>query len=902
MSLVPFGKFKNSLKFESRGNGSGIIAGPVYGNNQWVGLRGDNEVMTSTDGVNWSPAVTNIPIATVSTQDEIASFRFINNLFIAVIGGETTSSTKIFYSSDAITWNVISNPTINGHSFYTSPGVYSRIHDISYINGQYVFVGRETTGTGEPGQALIATSTNLTAWTKKTISYSGSYSELNRIAVDNYKMVVAGYYQNANETRKYPLVYDSTNGTNWTLDAIGGVQVATGHDSSLQSISTNGYGSWLAVGKNGSVYNSTGLIYGSAFGQSITSADIVAITYFKNTWMIFGVQIDPTTNIRTFSLLTTPDQANWTTHTLPQLNGIAGFDILAPDRYGHVEFAQTADQAVVFDYTTTDATTFNLINYTIPNQQPYLDYTADPKWASWQTMDFWVYIEANTTSDYVEYPIASQINGYNNDGWSVVLVQEQNGRKPQVVVTANQAGTNGWYASSSWNVTTGGTINFAQWNHIRVVKNGTVGAIYVNGIQENGNFTFPSTWPNSGSLNIGRIGNGYESQFARPNAYWIDEFMMNRLALNTPSSPSITVPTERYYSTDQMLLLLHFDYNYLDDTNRPITADSPLATDVTLTATATRILKLQSQQQVDADLTAQPIRVKQFQANLQVDAIELVAVARTRSTPIDLTVDASLTATALRIKQLQSLLQAAADLTATAKKYNGTSANLTVDADLTSTTTRIKQLQANLTVDAFELAATTRIGQGLIDLQTTATLQATTIKTARAQANLTIDAGLQAQADKLRRAQAQLDVQVDLEADIGKTKEFYVNLAVEITSTQQARKTTNTQAILTVDATAQAIATRTRTAQATLTVDAALQEITQEIRSAQADLQTIAQLEATSGNVVRAEANLQVQAFELTYASVIRYDRYYKLIIEPETRLLTIDSETRVNIIKDKLL
>lgn len=82
----------------------------------------------------------------------------------------------------------------------------------------------------------------------------------------------------------------------------------------------------------------------------------------------------------------------------------------------------------------------------------------------------------------------------------------------------------------------------------------------------------------------------------------------------------------------------------------------------------------------------------------------------------------------------------------------------------------------------------------------------------------------------------------------------------------------------------------------------------QILRLAQANLQTNATMPlAFIGVLVRTEANLQVNGFQLTAGKVINIDLYYQLKIpsetrtlwiEPESRILSIDSETRVNKIK----
>jgi hypothetical protein len=82
----------------------------------------------------------------------------------------------------------------------------------------------------------------------------------------------------------------------------------------------------------------------------------------------------------------------------------------------------------------------------------------------------------------------------------------------------------------------------------------------------------------------------------------------------------------------------------------------------------------------------------------------------------------------------------------------------------------------------------------------------------------------------------------------------------------------------------------------------------QILRLAQANLlSTTAIPLAFVGVLVRVEANLQVNGFQLTAIDVINIDLFYQLKIpsetrtlwiEPESRILSIDSETRVNKIK----
>ena len=928
MALSPFGKYFSSLKFDARGSGVGVATGPVYGNGTWVAIRANHKVITSTDGVNWTASpYDNDPSSYIANagSGNIQLLKFLNGQFVYVVNTQVTGNNyprqHIFTSTDGLTWTHYFSQYTNPNNITTGTIVVGGdIVDIEYANSTYWAVS--STGTTGNRSAKIYSSGDLQSWsTAFTGSRVYAFSEyyLTSIVRSGSNLTASGYFTIAGDSGNYPYVVTSSNGgVSWTYPSAESPSVYNGApDHKILSIATNGSVS-MAVG--------AGFVYTNASGTWTTKTSpnnsmiFFAVAWVNSTWIMYGIK-----NVNSpyeYAIYTsTNNGTSWTSRTVPSTSGLVNAQI--PSVYSTkptLAIGVNGNQAIGFNFTTTDSQTFSFVNYRIPNQQPYLDYGQKDSYGTWRTIDFWVWI-GNQTSAYTQYPIVSQYYNDTNYWWLFLETQGQ-GRSPYLRLGTSASGlgtlSNGGSGLVESSVTSlSGTIIPGQWNHIRIVRNTGVGAIYINGVKDirtdfGDTFTAPAgTFPSQGNLTIGRIGDGNESLLARDVDYWIDEFMMNSNPLNSPSAPTIPVPTERYFSTDTTLLLLHFNNNYLDDTSKPITADSPLATTASLTAQATRVVRTTAALSSTASLTATSTRARLAQANLSAFATEVIITARTRGIASDMASTATLQATAKKLNGTTVALSSTAQVSATAKKLNGTTVALSSTAQVSAQVLRIKGTSVNLQVTGIELAAVVKIAQGYCQaFDANFTLANQPVKTARTSAQLTSTAQVTCLAQKVKYGQASLTVEADMEANIGKTKEMSASLSATATLNATAIKTTRINLDLQVQADLVTNILRTRGMSAHLEAFDTQVTIGKRTRTVQAQMSTQAELFVSTGNIVRAEINMQVGAFELVQGAVIRYDPYYKIRIKPETRLLhiheetrfiTIKPETRVNIIKDQI-
>jgi len=972
MALNSLGKFKNSLKLDARGSGAGVKYGPVYGNGKWIAIRASGNVISSTDGVEWT-AVTTTPANlfnqlpwSSATQSQL---RFVNGQFMylaqatgsyqgyarlsngSLSGTVSTIEYPIYairYSDDGITWNSHQSKIVyknsvpadippygdmtldNGEdSLWYDPGIYGdirrapHIKDITYSNGVYHIVGSQVIDYAY-SNAVRYTSTDLITWHRAvslTSPYAFGSNYYTRVIPTATGVTSIGYFVILGAYGIYPLV-----DTNATHDPVYGNNIAAQSfpNHSLVDIASNG-ATQMAVGGGfeavenfvaGSTQGGTGVngerrnivyVYTGTWTRATTpdnTFNLTSVIYANNKWIVAGYKY--VNNELISGLWTSANNgATWQAQTQPTNPGLANWDLGTPT----YSFSKNGSQVLGYEWTTTTSTSWSFVNYRIPNQQPYLDYGVNSAYGTWKTMDFWVYVE-NLTYNFTQYPIASSRSGANSR-WAVWLQTYEGGYNPYVIFSSSDTslGGVGFVQSKTTFRTPGdgarlqGTVIPGQWNHIRIVRNTGVGAIYINGqFDVEGNTTFQAptgNLPAAGPLQIARLGDGSESYYARDVNYWIDEFTLNSNALNSPSATTISVPTERWFSTDTTLLLLHFDYNYFDDASVPITADSPLAARFTVQAQATKLIRAQAPLQAQATVTTTAVRARTLQAQLSALATEIIVNARTRGLASDMAVQATLATVTKKLNGGSAQLSSQASVTANAIKSNGTAIPMDARATLAAQPLRIKTTSVAMQVSGVELAAVVKIAQGYCQaFDVNATLTNNPVKTARTTASLSSQASINAVAQKVKYGASAMTVQADMVADIGKTKEFDANLTANVSTSTSAKKTARITLALQANAQQVATAIRTRRTTANLQAFNSLLAVGKRTALTRAQLTASTTMLTTTGNVVRAVIHMNVGAFELVQGTVIRYDPYYQIRIKPESRYLKIHPETRVLVVK----
>lgn len=204
------------------------LGGVAFGNGRFVAMDRllGNTCLVSTDATNWNST----PLVAGSGFVEMNRVYFINGMFIA---GGLVNNGALLTSTNGVNWTVRFSPL---------PG--SGINDLAYGAGRWVAVG-------DLGGAI--TSSNAFTWTKANVPAAVTQAHVNLHGVvyaDGYFVVVgdAG------------TILTSPNGIDWTSRTSAG-------SAALNAV-TFGNGSLVAVGLNGTIWQSGPLLHLEVAWQS----------------------------------------------------------------------------------------------------------------------------------------------------------------------------------------------------------------------------------------------------------------------------------------------------------------------------------------------------------------------------------------------------------------------------------------------------------------------------------------------------------------------------------------------------------------------------------------------------------------------------------------------------------
>lgn len=833
------GEFGNGLKFEARASAHGLSHGPVYGSAGYLALRLDENgfdtgvyLQSSTDGINWSNQSHNITIPFTS----INNLTYVNGRYF-VLGNDTATSTKyISYSTDMSTWTNLS---------FVSP-IAGSVLNIVYSNSLYILL------TSGNGTGRIYTSTNLTTWTlRHTRTYGGGtvtgFSFTSIATSGTYTVACAWSYQNT--TGKYIPGYSySSNGTTWTDGNMnnGGTNAIS---TIFQDVTSVGGTSFIAVGTGGVMYTTSNMTTWTPQTTGTTN-DLYKVGYANSKYVVYGGRS---------LILTSSNGSTWTSQTLPV---IQSDDILAysngASQYSKPFYAN--NKWTVGDYTSTDAATWTVLDYQIPNKQPFIKYPYESGWNTWKSMDFWVFIPSHPNK-FSEFGIASE-----RGSWTVYLETQSSGS-----ISLRYRGNN---FSAYADVAITSSFNFGQWNHLRLVSDAGVSSWYVNGSRKSITTTGTRLVAND-TLNIGYSAWVADNRYARPVDYFIDEFYLTDEALNPTSATTITVPTQPWVNNEYTSILLHFNTNFEDDPSTParnatafidaaftevtnaskiVKTSVALSTTASQSASATKAVNTSASLSATASLTATLRRTKQFSASLVVAASELTANARTRGFGAILTSTATVSATPT-------------------KQFGAFTATLSATASLSGNLVKIKEFSANLITTGSTLIADTRTrGDG---------------------ANLTATATLTSSARRTRRTAVALTTTATVTAQPNRIKQFSSNLVVGASELTVDQKTARTSATLSTTAALSSTAKRTRNGTATISCQANIVVNASQSKIIRVSLSSTSSLFVTTGNIKRAEAHLNVGAFEIATARTINLSSAAMWTVPAESTMWKIQQETR---------
>ena len=867
------GEFSKGLKFEARGSAHSLSHGPVYGSAGYLALRLDaNGVDTnvylqaSTDGVNWYDQSHNIDL----TLSQISGITYINNRYV-VYGLEnvgnlyTTYKIRINTSTDGITW-----------TSYTSAAAVGMVtvQQLTYSNSLWQVFGTGSSG-GVPFLVSYSSS-NLTTWTQRInyqpgdgATYSWNQLGFTDVATDGTNTVAIAWLKSFRDSDGGEIGYDpiylvSSNGTNWGgTGGFGSAQTFRG--TGVSGLSPAGWktsgiahasGTWIAVGTTGKIYTSTNRTTWTA-RTSGTSVDLYSVGIGNGKYVINANGIILTSSNLTTWTSTTPTTVQ-SDDILAYSNGVLNSSLSKP--------VYANSKWIFSDYTSTDdAVTWSIIDYQLPNKQPFIKYPYEAGWNTWKTMDFWVYIPSRPTP-YTQFGIASE-----RGAWTVYIESSSS------VSRIRYAGA-GFTAFPSATLATG---TYGQWNHFRLLVDGGSASWYLNGTRSSTTVVNERA-TGSDTLNIGFSAYLGENQRARNVDYFLDEYLLTDEALNSPSATTITVPTVPWRNNEYTSILLHYDTNFEDDPSTP-TRNASLNVNATFTEVAVAAKNVKTSVALSSTLSQTVTATKAVNASVSLTTTSIItaSITRTKQFAASLTVSASnLTANA-RSRGFGAILTSAVTVDAVVTKTLGViTSSLTSTSSLIAGLIKVKQFSASLTSSGSTLIANVRGRTSDIALVVTSTLTADAVRTRRLAGTLTTNSSLSAQPNRIKQFSASLDVG-----------------AIELVVNQ---KTSRLIAALTTTSTLTASAGRIRRASASLNCQASVTAIGSQSRIMRANLSVTSSLFATTGNVKRAVANLNAGAFQVSTGRVINLANSDTWIIPSDNRFWIIQNESRLWTIADE--
>lgn len=273
----------------------GGVGDMAYGDGKFVGVpfngSGIDQVMSSTDGVNWTTQTDGL----VAGQDW-NSMIFADGLFVAVSAHpNSTNGDQVMTSPDGINWTYRPSPLGTWVS-------------VAYGDGTFVAVGN-----AQASDPIVMTSPDGTAWTAQ--STPDNTTQLNSVAFGDGTFVAAAYQVG---TLGYQ-VMTSNNGVDWV-----GHTVPFGCYFSNGAV-TYGNGTWLIMGLAGSTTPCrTATFLTSTDGGSTwqendpgNGSDWLFALYTGTNFIAFADTYGMTT---TPQVMTSPDAIHWTAQTVPALN------------------------------------------------------------------------------------------------------------------------------------------------------------------------------------------------------------------------------------------------------------------------------------------------------------------------------------------------------------------------------------------------------------------------------------------------------------------------------------------------------------------------------------------------------------------------------------------------------
>ena len=618
-------------------------------------------------------------------------------------------------SSDGITWTRAANNLSIGN-FYPK---------VKYLNSNWIFV--------EAG--LIYYSTNGTTWSTQNPGVGGGFTFENINYYSGF-FYISGF---GSGVGRFAVYRSSTITGTYTV----GYQSGTISDYTKSTdIILNANGLAVAYSRyNGSTYSNF-LVYGSATTWTQGTIDTgvsVEANKIAHDGTTYGVTFNR--NSTTIKKSTTGATSSWSASS-------ASISTEPVDiAYKNSKWIVT-DQYKIYAGTTVDNVSAVLTNNFNPNYDKItgVEYGA----SKWLYVKNGSAIYSSNSTAWSEDDIESVVNmpGYvdvtlgDNTDYSQFSTMDfwlyNSGQSARILSKFNY-GSGNYFAYLDPNTFTftgyGGSLSgslSSNWNHIRISNSGGTISLYVNGTRTaTGSGSLPST---TGALRFfGQASTG---------TVYIDEFLITDEVLTSPSATSFTVPTGEFANTTSTDLLLHFNGNFVDDSELP------------------KILTLSAALSSVASVSAAAVKQAEASASMSSTASQSVTVVKTAGFDSAISSAFTLTANGEELaEEATANLNAEFATSVDASVTRQVDANIASQANASATALRIQQ--GVIATDAVfsELVAAAKVGDFLIDMASVATQTVSANRTRDVASAISSNAAVTAQTDVSKEFGAQLNSQ-----------------------------------------------------------------------------------------------------------------------------------------------
>jgi hypothetical protein len=447
-----------------------------------------------------------------------------------------------------------------------------------------------------------------------------------------------------------------------------------------------------------------------------------------------------------------------------------------------------------------------------------------------------------------------------------------------------------------------------SWIHLALQRRGTEISLWVNGVKRiayttavvslNSAFGWDTTGPVDGTW--------YGSKGA------VDEL---RIKDRAEYISSFSPPTSAYGLEYDVLIVKQLFALLESRTTLTATGLNVQFGTASMASTATAAITPSRIRPGSANVTARFIQLtvptrtaSNITSNFVVTATQTASAQRARLASAALSSAVTVSTTNRRIRFASSAMSATASLTIEAKVVSSARTDLTASFTQSTVNGRIRFATPQLDAIATNLTAAFRNATGTVLLESVTAM--TVIAQKITVQPITLSSAFTQNTDikRFRDTSSSMSAEVSLFADIERIQAAGSNMSAIFTLSANTdnSKTTRFNSAMQTTAAAVVIIRRNRSTAVTATVLTTLIANNQVLRLASATLASEFQRTFVITRVVRITAVLQCQGFQIAVSDVFNIDAYNQLTIAqetrgfrilPESRIITIEQETRLNII-----